>query len=256
MSSDSGLPPFDGIKGSKIAEVSAHALVSIGAPVKNDAFTTYVLTGEQMLHLRGQGVVYNDMIINTYNFPIAFDSDSLIERDMHIDGSDVDIPVKEFKDITNEIPIFEFTIPELPDVTLVTLFPIFKEGISLNYDSVRGKVLKGVSVYDCLSNTNYLKIYADDVLIDYVSYNIQTQIPINWDNVQLEKSGTIGQRIPYFKSYMIILYGKLEQVTEVTKGYIRGSVENMDSLILKDELELMNNLFRGGVYYDDSEKIN
>lgn len=256
MSNDSGVPPFDGIKWSRIAEVSAHALIPVKKPIKNDAFTTYVLTGKQMLYLREKEVVYNDMIINTYNFPIAFNPDSLVDRDMHLGSADVNIPVKEFTQITNEIPIFEFEIPELPDVTLVTLFPIFKEGVSLNYDSIRGKVVRGVSVYDCLSNTNYLQIFANDVLIDYVSYNIQTQIPINWDNVKLEKSGSIGQRIPYFKSYIIILYSKLEQVTEVTKGYIKGVVENMDSLILKDEIELMNNLFRGGVYYDDSEKIN
>ena len=147
-------------------------------------------------------------------------------------------------------------MPELPDVNLVTLFPIFKEGITLTYDIIRGKVIKGVSVYDCLSNTNYLKIYADDVLIDYISYNIQTQIPINWDNARLENKGSIGQRVPYFKSYIIIQYDKLEQVSEVTKGYIRGSVENLDSLILKDEIDIMNSLFKGGVYYEDPKKIN
>ena len=251
-----GTPPFDGINWNRIAEISAHALVTTEKPLKNDAFTTYILSGEQMLYLREQGAVYNDMIINTYNYPIPFNPDSLIEKDMKIETADTNIPVKEFKKITNEIPIFEFTIPELPDVNLVTVFPIFKEGVTLSYETIRGKVVKGVSVYDCLSNTNYLKIYANDVLIDYVSYNIQTQIPINWDNSYLENNGSIGQRIPYFKSFMIILYGKLEQVTEVTKGYIRGSVENLDSLILKDEVDLMNNLFKGGVYYEDSEKTN
>lgn len=249
-------PPFGGIKWNRIAEISAHALVPTEKPLKNDAFTTYILSGEQMLHLREQEAIYNDMVINTYNYPIPFNPDSLVSKDMTIGTADINIPVQEFKEITNEIPIFEFTIPELPDVNLVTVFPIFRDGITLSYETIRGKVVKGVSVYDCLSNTNYLKIYANDILIDYVNYNIHTQIPINWDNGYLENNGSIGQRIPYFKSFMIILYGKLEQVTEVTKGYIKGSVENLDSLILKDEVDLMNNLFKGGVYYEDSGKTN
>ena len=249
-------PPFKGIDENRISEINCHALIPVEIPLKNNAFTTYVLSGEQMMKLREDRIIYNDMVINTYNYPIAFNPDSLMDTEMKIGTADTNVPVKEFKQITNKIQIFEFTIPELPDVNLVTLFPIFKEGITLTYDIIRGKVIKGISVYDCLSNTNYLKIYADDVLIDYISYNIQTQIPINWDNVRLENKGAIGQRIPYFKSYIIIQYDKLEQVTEVTKGYIRGSVENLDSLILKDEVELMDKLFKGGVYYDDSEKVN
>lgn len=249
-------PPFNGIDENRIAKINCHALIPVEIPLKNDAFTTYILSGEQMNNLRDNMVIYNDMVINTYNYPIPFNPDSLLDADMKIGTADTNIPVKEFKQITNEIQIFEFTIPELPDVNLVTLFPIFKEGITLTYDIIRNKVIKGISVYDCLSNTNYLKIYADDVLIDYVSYNIQTQIPINWDNVRLENKGSIGQRIPYFKSYIIIQYDKLEQVTEVTKGYIRGSVENLDSLILKDEISIMDSLFKGGVYYDDSKKVD
>lgn len=249
-------PPFNGIDENRIAKINCHALIPVEIPLKNDAFSTYILSGEQMNNLRDDMVIYNDMVINTYNYPIPFNPDSLLDTDMKIGTADTNIPVKEFKQIKNEIQIFEFTIPELPDVNLVTLFPIFKEGITLTYDIIRGKVIKGISVYDCLSNTNYLKIYADDVLIDYVSYNIQTQIPINWDNVKLENKGTIGQRIPYFKSYIIIQYDKLEQVTEVTKGYIRGSVENLDSLILKDEISIMDSLFKGGVYYDDSKKVD
>lgn len=249
-------PPFKGIDWNRIAKINCHALIPVEIPLKNDAFSTYILSGEQMNNLRENMVIYNDMVINTYNYPIPFNPDSLLDVDMKIGTADTNIPVKEFKQIKNEIQIFEFTIPELPDVNLVTLFPIFKEGITLTYDIIRGKVIKGISVYDCLSNTNYLKIYADDVLIDYVSYNIQTQIPLNWDNVKLENKGSIGQRIPYFKSYIIIQYDKLEQVTEVTKGYIRGSVENLDSLILKDEISIMDSLFKGGVYYDDSKKVN
>lgn len=249
-------PPFSGIDENRIGEINCHALIPVEIPLKNDAFSTYILSGEQMNNLRDNMVIYNDMVINTYNYPIPFNPDSLLDTEMKIGTADTNIPVKEFKQIKNEIQIFEFTIPELPDVNLVTLFPIFKEGITLTYDIIRGKVIKGISVYDCLSNTNYLKIYADDVLIDYVSYNIQTQIPINWDNVKFENKGSIGQRIPYFKSYIIIQYDKLEQVTEVTKGYIRGSVENLDSLILKDEISIMDSLFKGGVYYDDSKKVN
>ena len=249
-------PPFKGIDQNRIAEISCHALIPVEIPLKNNAFTTYVLSGDQMLKLREDRIIYNDMVINTYNYPIAFNPDYLVDTEMKIGTADTNVPVKEFKQITNEIKIFEFTMPELPDVNLVTLFPIFKEGITLTYDIIRGKVIKGVSVYDCLTNTNYLKIYADDVLIDYISYNIQTQIPINWDNVRLENKGSIGQRVPYFKSYIIIQYDKLEQVSEVTKGYIRGSVENLDSLILKDEIDIMNSLFKGGVYYEDPKKIN
>jgi len=248
--------PLENLEHSKIKSISVHALKEMEVPDKNNAFTTYIVNGEQLDKLKKSGTVYNEMIMNTYSYPIKIPEKRIIQSDMKIGTADINLKVGEFKSIITEIPIFEFDIPHLPGVRLVTIYPIHKLGISVNYETIRGKHLKGISVYDSLSNANVLKLYADDILIDYFDYTIQAEIPINWEGSKLENNGNIGERIPYFKSFVIILYDELHQVSKNDSGYIMGSVENLDSLILRDELEMMNQLVKEGIYFEDSKKTN
>lgn len=244
-------PPLQ-LEWSKIARIQVRALKQVEIPIKNLAFSTYILSGEDIIQLRKEQILYNEIVINTYNYPLKFDPETLIETNLKFESANMDFDVLEFKSVKNEIEIFKFKIPILENVSTITLYPIFKSGIPLNYDIVKGKTLTGISEYEASTNTNILKLYVDDVLIDYYEYDIQTPIPLNWDTDYMKHVNTIGNRIPYLKSYIIITYNKLEQVSMVNK-FLKGEVLNIDSKILKDEFEILKQLIQEGIYYDDKK---
>ena len=250
------LPPFGKILKSKITEISINAPVEVPKYVSNLAYDTYIIEDEQLSTLRDNGDLYNDLMINTYNFPLKFADNDLIETQFKIDTANFNADCKKFTSISTEIPIFEFDIPNIKGVESVEIYPIYSNKILIDYTVIQGKHIKGVSVYDCITNTNVLKILADDVLIDYFDYNIQSEVPINYNINKIQANGNISKRIPLFKSFIIIKTTQYMFIDEEKQNYYKGEIAKLNSQILKKEFEMLENLFRAGIYINEEEKPN
>ena len=160
------------------------------------------------------------------------------------------------KDQRNQIPIFEFDIPNIKGVESVEIYPIYSSKILIDYTVIQGKHIKGVSVYDCITNTNVLKILANGVLIDYFDYNIQTDIPINYNINKIQANGNISKRIPLFKSFIIMKTTEYMLLDDEKQNYYKGEITKLNSQILKKEFEMLENLFRTGIYINEEENQN
>ena len=250
------LPPFGKILKSKITEISINAPVETPKYVDNLAYDTYIIDDEQLSTLRDNGDLYNDLMINTYNFPLKFADNDLIETQFKIDSANFNADCKKFTSISTEIPIFEFDIPNIKGVESVEIYPIYSNKILIDYTVIQGKHIKGVSVYDCITNTNVLKILANDVLIDYFDYNIQSEVPINYNINKIQANGNISKRIPLFKSFIIIKTTQYMFLDEEKQNYYKGEITKLNSQILKKEFEMLENLFRAGIYINEEEKPN
>ena len=243
-------PPFNSILKSVIKEIYVNAYIENKKSVTNLAYDSYIITDKQLSKIRENNDLYNDIIINTYNYPLLFDDEDLIDTEFSIDSASFNVVTKKFTQVTTEIPIFEFDIPYIKNVKTVELYPIFANKILLDYNTIKGKHIKGVSVYDCLTNTNVLKILANGILVDYYEYNIQSEIPVNYNIASIRATGTIGRRIPLFKSFIIIQSSNLVTINDDNNFY-NGNIEKFDSTILKQEFELLEQLFRNGIYVNE-----
>ena len=250
------LPPFGKILKSKITEISINAPIEVPKYVTNLAYDTYIIDDEQLSKLRDNGDLYNDLMINTYNYPLKFADSDLIETQFKIDSANFNADCKKFASISTEIPIFEFDIPNVKGVESVEIYPIYSSKILIDYTVIQGKHIKGVSVYDCITNTNVLKILADDVLIDYFDYNIQTDVPINYNINKIQANGNISKRIPLFKSFIIIKTTEYMLLDDEKQNYYKGEITKLNSQILKKEFEMLENLFRTGIYINEEENPN
>ena len=250
------LPPFGKILKSKITEISINAPVEVPKYVTNLAYDTYIIDDEQLSKLRDNGDLYNDLMINTYNYPLKFGDNDLIETQFKIDSANFNADCKKFASISTEIPIFEFDIPNIKGVESVEIYPIYSSKILIDYTVIQGKHIKGVSVYDCITNTNVLKILADDVLIDYFDYNIQTDVPINFNVNKIQANGNISKRIPLFKSFIIMKTTEYMLLDPEKQNFYKGEITKLNSQILKKEFEMLENLFKTGIYINEEEKPN
>lgn len=250
------LPPFGKILKSKITEISINAPVEVPKYVTNLAYDTYIIDDEQLSKLRDNGDLYNDLMINTYNYPLKFDDNDLIETQFKIDSANFNADCKKFASISTEIPIFEFDIPNIKGVESVEIYPIYSNKILIDYTVIQGKHIKGVSVYDCITNTNVLKILANDVLIDYFDYNIQSEVPINYNINKIQTNGNISKRIPLFKSFIIMKTTEYMLLDGEKQNFYKGEITKLNSQILKKEFEMLENLFKTGIYINEEDKPN
>lgn len=250
------LPPFGKILKSKIKEISVNAPTIVPKYITNLAYDTYIIDDEQLSKLRDNGDLYNDLMINTYNYPLKFADNDLIDTQFKIDTANFNADCKKFTSISTEIPIFEFDIPNVKGVESVEIYPIYSNKILIDYTVIQGKHIKGVSVYDCITNTNVLKILADDVLIDYFDYNIQSEVPINYNINKIQTNGNISKRIPLFKSFIIMKTTEYMLIDDEKQNYYKGEITKLNSQILKKEFEMLENLFKTGIFINEEEKPN
>lgn len=250
------LPPFGKILKSKIKEISVNAPTIVPKYITNLAYDTYIIDDEQLSKLRDNGDLYNDLMINTYNYPLKFNDNDLIDTQFKIDTANFNADCKKFTSISTEIPIFEFDIPNVKGVESVEIYPIYSNKILIDYTVIQGKHIKGVSVYDCITNTNVLKILADDVLIDYFDYNIQSEVPINYNINKIQTNGNISKRIPLFKSFIIMKTTEYMLIDDEKQNYYKGEITKLNSQILKKEFEMLEELFRTGIYINEEDKPN
>lgn len=249
-------PPFDKILKSKIKEISVNAPIEVPKYITNLAYDTYIIDDEQLSKLRDNGDLYNDLMINSYNYPLKFADNDLIETQFKIDSANFNADCKKFASISTEVPIFEFDIPNIKGVESVEIYPIYSSKILIDYTVIQGKHIKGVSVYDCITNTNVLKILADNVLIDYFDYNIQSEIPINYNINKIQTNGNISKRIPLFKSFIIMKTTEYMLLDDKKQNYYKGEITKLNSQILKKEFEMLEELFRTGIYINEEDKLN
>lgn len=216
-------------------------------PDINDSFfTTYYVNVNTLREIRQKGTVTEDLIINTYSYPIKFDDEQLVETTIKVGYTSTDITAKIFRKNYTSLDIFKFTVPDISDVTECYIKIPFNNDISLDYEDIKGKTIRGYITYEVLSNTTTLFIEDEGGNILYKNIiTIGVEIPYK-PSGELKGFKDTQTRLAYEEPKLYI-----KGVGKSVKGnYLRGFIKPPNN-ILKDELDLLNNLLNGGVFIND-----
>lgn len=214
--------------------------------VTENVFTTYYINTDTIDEIRKVGVVPNDIIINTYSYPLKFNEDVLLESSIVTGHITTPIKTNTFKYGVVTIDIFKFEVPEITDVSSVIIRLPFNNNISLNYEDIRNKTITGSISYEVVTNTTTLFISNGD-------YNIYKDI------------FPIGIKVPYQPTGVFTGYSEpntrlgIEPPTLLIKGkipiektnYLKGSIKEPIKNILKNEINLLNTLLEKGVFINE-----
>ena len=215
-------------------------------PDINDSFfTTYYVDVNTLREIRQKGTVTEDLIINTYSYPIKFD-EQLVETTIKAGYTSTDITAKIFKKNYTSLDIFKFTVPDISDVTECYIKIPFNSDISLDYEDIKGKTIRGYITYEVLSNTTTLFIEDENGNILYKNIiTIGVEIPYK-PSGELKGFKDTQTRLAYEEPKLYI-----KGVGKSVKGnYLRGFIKPPNN-ILKDELDLLNSLLNEGVFIND-----
>lgn len=216
-------------------------------PDINDSFfTTYYVDIDTLREIRQKGTVTEDLIINTYSYPIKFTDRQLVESTIKAGYTSTEITTKIFKKNYTSLDIFKFTVPDISDVTECYIKIPFNSDISLDYEDIKGKTIRGYITYEVLSNTTTLFIEDEDGNILYKNIiSIGVEIPYK-PTGELKGFKDVQTRLAYEEPKLYI-----KGVGKSVKGnYLRGFIKPPNN-ILKDELDLLNSLLNEGVFIND-----
>ena len=216
-------------------------------PDINDSFfTTYYVDVNTLREIRQKGTVTEDLIINTYSYPIKFADEQLVETTIKAGYTSTDITAKIFKKNYTSLDIFKFTVPDISDVTECYIKIPFNSDISLDYEDIKGKTIRGYITYEVLSNTTTLFIEDENGNILYKNIiTIGVEIPYK-PSGELKGFKDTQTRLAYEEPKLYI-----KGVGKSVKGnYLRGFIKPPNN-ILKDELDLLNSLLNEGVFIND-----
>lgn len=231
---------------SSIVSIRANA-EQVGEIIEEDntdgLFTTYVVSQNDLKKIADTGSIYSEIIINTFSYPIKFSEEDLIETNIVIGNTPLqNNKAKRFQIAEPKIKIFSFSIPYLKDVESCKLLLPFNQEIILDYDIIRGKVIRGYIQYEVSTNSSTLYIDNGDVEFYKDSLNIETVVPFKptgeYKNFK-ETEKRLGKQPP------TLLIKCLQE--EKQYNYIQGFIEYPIVGILKDELSLLNSELQKGV---------
>ncbi len=211
----------------------------------NSFFTTYYVDSDILREIKQKGSVPEALIINTYSYPIKFNDEQLIESTIKTGYVSTEIMAKIFKNNYTSLDIFKFTVPDISDVTECYIKIPFNNDISLDYEDIKGKTIKGYITYEVLTNTTTLFITDEEKIIYKNIISLGVEIPYK-PTGQLAGFRDAQTRLAYEKPKLYI-----KGVGKSVKGnYLRGFIKAPKN-ILKDELNLLNNLLDEGVFIND-----
>ena len=215
----------------------------------NGFFTTYYVDSNILKEIKQKGRVPEPLIINTYSYPIKFNDEQLVESTIKTGYISTEIQAKIFKNNYTSLDIFKFTVPDISDVNECFIRIPFNNDISLDYEDIKGKTIRGYITYEVLTNTTTLFITDDEKILYKNIISLGVEIPYK-PNGQLAGFRDVQTRLAYEEPKLYI-----KGVGKSVKGnYLKGFIKAPNN-ILKEELDLLNNLLNEGVLISDEEGI-
>ena len=206
-------------------------------------FTTYVVSQNDLKKITESGKIYNELIINTFSYPVKFNESDLLKKNIVVGNTPIDgLTGLRFKRAEPRIKIFSFNVPYLKDVESCKLLLPFNPEITLDYDIIRGKIISGYIQYEVSTNSSTLYIDNGEVEFYKDVIVIETVIPFKPTGEYLnykESEKRIGKQVP------TLLIKCLQE--EKQQHFIQGKIEYPITGILKDEMELLNDELEKGV---------
>lgn len=233
----------------EVVSISVNA-EKVGEVVEEDStdglFTTYVVNQSDLKKITDDGTINNEIIINTFSYPIKFDDNNLLETDIVLGNTPTKQKAKRFKIPEPKIKIFSFNVPYLKDVENCKLLLPFNTEITLDYDIIRGKVISGYIQYEVSTNSSTLYIDNGDVEFYKDNIVIETSVPYKptgeYSNFK-EVTKRLGKQIP------TLIIKCLQE--EKQHHFIQGKIDFPIANILKDELTMLNQELERGVIVNE-----
>lgn len=214
--------------------------------INNPFFNTYYVDTDKLKEIKQQNGIKDELIMNTYSYPIKFNDDQLIEGTIKTAYISTEITAKTFKNNFTSLDIFKFSVPVILNVIDCYVKIPFNDDINLNYEDVKGETVNGTITYEVLTNTTTLFITVNEKILykNIISFGVVT--PYKTSNKLTDYPNYQQNRMGYEYPKLYIRCFK-----ESIKGnYLKGFIE-APKTILKNELELLNNLLNDGVYIND-----
>ena len=215
--------------------------------INNNFFTTYYIDIDTLREIKQKGTVSEELIINTYSYPIKFEEEQLTETSIKTGYISSEVIANIFKKNYTALDIFKFTIPNISDVTECYIKIPFNNDVNLNYEDIKGKTIRGYITYEVLTNTTTLFITDEEKILYKNIISIGVEIPFK-PTGKLNNYKDVKTRLAYEEPKLYI-----KGVGKSVKGnYLKGFIKEPKS-ILKDELDLLNNLLNEGVFINDTD---
>lgn len=215
--------------------------------INNSFFTVYYTDINTLREIKQKSSINEELIINTYSYPIKFNDEQLVESSIKTGYISTEITAKIFKNNYTSLDIFKFTVPDISDVTECYIKIPFNNDVSLDYEDIRGKTIRGYITYEVLTNTTTLFITDEEKIIYKNIISIGVEIPYK-PSGELSNYKDVETRLAYEEPKLYI-----KGVGKSVKGnYLRGFIKAPKN-ILKDELDLLNNLLNEGVIINDED---
>jgi len=215
--------------------------------INNSFFTTYYVDINTLREIKQTGSVAEELIINTYSYPIKFNDEHLVESTIKTGYISTEIIAKIFKNNYTSLDIFKFTVPDISDVTECYIKIPFNNDVSLDYEDIKGKTIRGYITYEVLTNTTTLFITDEEKTLYKNIISLGVVIPYK-PTGELSNFKDTQTRLAYEQPKLYI-----KGVGKSVKGnYLRGFIKTPNN-ILKDELNLLNNLLNEGVFINDED---
>ena len=215
-------------------------------PDINDSFfTTYYVNIDILREITQTGSVPEELIINTYSYPIKFNDEQLIESTIKTGYISTEIIAKIFKKNYTSLDIFKFIVPDISDVNECYIKIPFNNDISLDYEDIKGRTIRGYITYEVLTNTTTLFIVDEEKILYKNIISLGIVIPYK-PTGELRDYKNVETRLAYEEPKLYI-----KGVGKSVKGnYLKGFIKEPKN-ILKDELDLLNNFLNEGVFLND-----
>lgn len=206
-------------------------------------YNTYQLSYEDLEAAKRNGVLTNDVVINTYSYPYVL-TDNIVGSTIKIGGMDTDI-VADVLLGNSKLEIFShelnYTYSGVDE--LILSIPFMSSDIYLDYEQVNNTILKMIVNYDNLTGQTTLFLYSDDTLITTDSYDIESAIPINYVGV-MSGYGDSEKRLSYSDVTLRFRFRDSTPLADKT-GYIEGRFNKVDGLNVSELDELNRQITYG-----------
>lgn len=213
--------------------------------INNSFFTIYYVDINTLREIRQLGTVNEELIINTYSYPIKFNNEQLVESTIKTGNISKEVIAKIFKNNYTSIDIFKFTVPDISDVKECFIKIPFNNDVSLEYEDIKGKTIRGFITYEVLTNTTTLFITDEEKILYKNIISLGVEIPYK-PSGELRSFKDVQTRLAYEEPKLYI-----KGVGKSVKGnYLKGFIKAPKN-ILKYELDLLNNLLNEGVFIND-----
>lgn len=224
---------------------TAESEIELEPDINNSFFTTYYVDINILREIKQKGSVNEELIINTYSYPIKFNDEQLVESTIKTGYISTEIKAKIFKNNYTSLDIFKFTVPDISDVTECYIKIPFNNDINLDYEDIKGKTIRGYITYEVLTNTTTLFITDEEKILYKNIISLGVEIPYK-PTGELKGYKNVQTRLAYEEPKLYI-----KGVGKSVKGnYLKGFIKAPKN-ILKDELNLLNNLLNEGVFIND-----